>query len=472
MQVLSSFQKEALKKIQDSYDLKKSLAFLIMPAGSGKTFLSTHIFRTMYEKNSLEHMAYVTVSKSVDYQFKKVLNESSLYISDKVRSYTFIDLIDLIKNNKINKNEFQFLIFDAIDEFTLINKNAQEELKFIFDYFSGFKLGFSRTKLGKNNPIFKNMDKNIIFEYTFNQAVYDGNFTTLQKGIYEDLLENFENQISGIDIGTNWSSSLRESFKKEIDFLKDENKKYQKAFNLFTSGKINIAEIQEISHRKEQLNEFRRLLDNEAYFDKKIKDENGLETIWQKFFELNPWIFGFGLNFIFNTPLDGKRLEQIVEGYSIKGQGKRTDALLKSTGLIQTLCFGEIKTHRKNILKSVKTPYRPESWAISDELAGGIAQVQRTVQKSLYNITTELSIYDENGFKQNNSIYLYKPKSFLIIGSLNEFKNEIGNIHEEKFSSFELFRRSITDIEIITFDELYERADAIINKRWNKQENN
>lgn len=41
-------------------------------------------------------------------------------------------------------------------------------------------------------------------------------------------------------------------------------------------------------------------------------------------------------------------------------------------------------------------------------------------------------------------------------------------IHEEKFSSFELFPRSISDIEIINLDELYENANEIINKKRNK----
>ena len=71
---------------------------------------------------------------------------------------------------------------------------------------------------------------------------------------------------------------------------------------------------------------------------------------------------------------------------------------LKTTGIIQTLCFGEIKTHRKSILKEVKNPYRLDSWAISDELAGGIAQIQKTIQKSLKNIKLFVNqrVYDSS----------------------------------------------------------------------------
>ena len=140
--------------------------------------------------------------------------------------------------------------------------------------------------------------------------------------------------------------------------------------------------------------------------------------------------------------------------------------MLKTTGLISTLCFGEIKTHRKSILKILKTAYRPDSWAVSDEIAGGIAQIHKTVQKSLKNITNVFQTKDEHGYTSYDNIYMYRPKSFLIIGSLQEFKNDSGQVHEEKFASFELFRRSVKDIEIITFDELYERANAIVNKKW------
>ena len=48
------------------------------------------------------------------------------------------------------------------------------------------------------------------------------------------------------------------------------------------------------------------------------------------------------------------------------------------------------------------------------------------------------------------------------MGNLNEFITEFG-VNKEKYSSFELYRRSIKDIEIITFDELLERAKFIVN---------
>ncbi|GHH29788.1 DUF4263 domain-containing protein [Streptomyces lanatus] len=52
----------------------------------------------------------------------------------------------------------------------------------------------------------------------------------------------------------------------------------------------------------------------------------------------------------------------------------------------------------------------------------------------------------------------------LVIGSLNEFTDG-GAANPEKMTSFEQHRRSIQDVEVITFDELYERACFIVQDR-------
>ncbi len=64
-------------------------------------------------------------------------------------------------------------------------------------------------------------------------------------------------------------------------------------------------------------------------------------------------------------------------------------------------------------------------------------------------------------------IFLYQPKSYIVIGSLSEFKSDIG-VNEDKFSSFELFRQSQMNPDIITFDELYERAKYIVESTEEK----
>lgn len=227
---------------------------------------------------------------------------------------------------------------------------------------------------------------------------------------------------------------------------------------------VQAEDITELHRRKLALVDFEKLLTNDTYFDNRQKDlkENARpEDVWQDFVETNTWILGYGLNYVLNSPLEGQKLEQVVKGYDIATSGKRVDALLKSQGLVSSLSFGEIKTHRTSLLKKVADPYRPEAWQVSDEVTGAIAQLQRSVQKALYSLTERLEPKHSSGERTGERLYLYRPRSFLLIGSLSEFQGKV-DINEDKFSSFELFRRSLTTPEILTFDELFERAKHIV----------
>ncbi|HRH40751.1 MAG TPA: DUF4263 domain-containing protein [Pyrinomonadaceae bacterium] len=234
-------------------------------------------------------------------------------------------------------------------------------------------------------------------------------------------------------------------------------------FEELFKNEISISDITQLAYKRDQLKYFKKLLKDEKFFESEKADAEakGDEQVWQNFFEKNTWILGYGLDYIFNTPLEGKKLEQVVTGYNTFGAGKRVDALMKTRGIINSLCFCEIKTHNTQLLKKVKNCYRPEVWAISEELAGGVAQIQKTVQKSIKQIATKTQIKDDEGNLTGEEVFLYNPKSFLVIGSLKEFKGSLGT-NEDKFSSFEIFRQNVFNREIITFDELYERAKFII----------
>ena len=187
----------------------------------------------------------------------------------------------------------------------------------------------------------------------------------------------------------------------------------------------------------------------------------GKEAVWQRFFENNPWVFGYGLNYIFTTGLDSRALEQVTTGYNFTESGKRTDALLRTRGYISSLCFVEIKTHKTELLQP--KPYRAECWAASDELVGSVAQIQKTVQKAIKGLQARIEMMDDTGDPTGEMVFLYQPKAYVVIGSLSRFVTPNG-VNESKYSSFELFRRNIVNPEIITFDELYERAKYIVQR--------
>jgi len=224
---------------------------------------------------------------------------------------------------------------------------------------------------------------------------------------------------------------------------------------------ITLLDVLTIAQRKQQLQIFEQLLKDENYFQETQKEwgVRGPEAVWQTFFEKNPWIFGYGLRYVFTTGLDNGKLEQVTTGYTFNQSGKRVDALLKTQGYVNALCFVEIKTHKAPLLAS--TPYRAESWSISTELAGSIAQIQKTVKKAEQELRSRIDILGEQGDPTGEIVFAYTPKSFVVIGSLDQFSTATG-INEQRYGSFEIFRRSLGNPEIITFDELYERARFIV----------
>ena len=224
---------------------------------------------------------------------------------------------------------------------------------------------------------------------------------------------------------------------------------------------ITKSDVIAVGYRKRQLETFRQLLEDAAFFETlKARKQCTDESLWQQFFEKNPWIFGYGLSYIYLSSLDDKKLEQVVAGHHVEAHGKRIDALMKTKGVISSLCFIEIKTHKTPLLSS--RPYRVGCWAPSGELAGAVAQVQGTVAHATDTLRSKLALTDSDGFPTGEEAFNYSPKAYLIVGSLAEFVGEHG-VNHEQYRSLELFRRNTGSPELITFDELYERAKFIVH---------
>ncbi|URM93983.1 DUF4263 domain-containing protein [Actinomadura madurae] len=236
------------------------------------------------------------------------------------------------------------------------------------------------------------------------------------------------------------------------------------AVQLALGSSLTEQDIQLMSNRKAQLEIFDRLLHDSNYFEQERVRlaKRGREAVWQHFFESNPWIFGYGLNLIACEPLDDAKMERITTGANIfTGAGKRVDAILRTKGYVSSLAFCEIKTHETLLLE--KEPYRPQDvYQVSKEVSGGLSQVQKTVSKALSLLSRQLhDLYEDDGTPTGIRVSTIKPKQVLVVGNLAEFQTN-GAINPEKMASFELFRNSMQDVEIITFDELYERACFIV----------
>ena len=286
---------------------------------------------------------------------------------------------------------------------------------------------------------------------------------------------DFIHNILDLPLEDTASTKIDDNKLKEVIINKEQARKLLKdnepLLIEFIRNDITKSDIVTLGYRKKQIKNFEKFLSDLEFFEKtkSLYHVDSSEKLWQLFFEKNTWIFGYGLNYIFNKPLEDKKLEQYVAGFDFKTSGKRVDALLKTSGLINALCFVEIKTPDAPLIKDLKQPYRRECWQISDEVSGAISQIQRTVHKSLLNISTKTEIKDQSGNLTGEVVFLYQPKSYIVVGNLSEFIADKG-INEEKYSSFEMFRQNLKSPEIITFDELFERAKFIIRNTESQEQ--
>jgi len=279
-----------------------------------------------------------------------------------------------------------------------------------------------------------------------------------------DKLIEFLNNIHSVQLKTRGRIDLTDEKLRNLVVSNSQAKRLihenQEIFAEVLKSEITKEDIVAVGYRKKQLDVYEKLLIDDDYFSEiRRKYQTTVEGLWQRYFEKNPWVFGYGLGYIFLSSLDDRKLEQVVKGHSVDSYGKRVDALMKTKGIISNLCFIEIKTHATELLEN--KPYRSGCWAPSKELSGAIAQVQGTVASAVENLSGRINPSDKEGNPTGEEIYNYQPKSYLVIGSMNEFVTEHG-VNKDKLRSFELLRKNTTNPEIITFDELYERAKFIV----------
>ncbi|HAT9400688.1 Shedu immune nuclease family protein [Legionella pneumophila] len=190
--------------------------------------------------------------------------------------------------------------------------------------------------------------------------------------------------------------------------------------------------------RKDALDKFSDML------NKKYNEQE-----WQNFFEENTWIFGYGLNYqilkdVANQPNYG--------GQQVDRTGQNKGDFLKSTeGAIKFTVLVEIKRPDTELLQ--KKSYRNDVILPSEDLIGGVSQLRANAR------TWELESAQSNKNRdllESESIFTVQPKKILVIGNMKELDNRT------KHENFEQFRKGQADVEILTFDEVFERAKYIV----------
>lgn len=254
----------------------------------------------------------------------------------------------------------------------------------------------------------------------------------------------------------------------------DETKKKVKTFLLrkdgqqiieevLNNGIITSIDVVNIGYRKKQLEIFKKLLEDDYLSEYKkeiikniqIKDE----LAWQYFFNKNPWIFGYGLDYRFMGIL---QKEFSASGTEADGSGQVNGDFLIGDKKFTT--FVELKKPDTPLFKNSTT--RSGAWKLSTDLMEAKSQILE--QKASGQIKIEKdTIHDSDGkeIKQKS----YDSKVILIIGHWNQVTDDTDLTKQTKIKTLELFRRDSRNVEIITFDELFERAKFIVENKVNEE---
>lgn len=189
-------------------------------------------------------------------------------------------------------------------------------------------------------------------------------------------------------------------------------------------------------------------------FGAKLESVDWTEIDWQNFFETQNWVFGYGLDYRIMRLFDR---EMTVGAAGTDNREKPTVDFLMSFTDYTVLV--EIKRPDTPIFRTQRVG-RSGTWSFSSDFMDAVSQVLE--QKAEWLGAAKLNDhFDKSGMKRLEA-RTRDSKTVLVIGSSAEFMRS-GNEREAliKMDTFELFRRENRNLEIVTFDELYDRAKFI-----------
>jgi len=180
------------------------------------------------------------------------------------------------------------------------------------------------------------------------------------------------------------------------------------------------------------------------------------EPAWERFFNDNQWIFGYGLRYQF---LGLVQNQANYGGVSLTGRGTQRGEFLMSTEAWQRFTvLVEIKRPDSQIFatKSDERPYRSGVPGFEAGFVNAVSQVQ--VNARTWALQGSRREADQETLHAK-STYTIAPRSILVFGHTKQL------VDADHRNSFELFRSHLHRPEIISFDELFHRAKFIVEQR-------
>lgn len=176
------------------------------------------------------------------------------------------------------------------------------------------------------------------------------------------------------------------------------------------------------------------------------------ESDWEDFFFRNQWVFGYGLNYQF---LGIVQRQANYGGASYRRTGEQKgEFLMRTVGQERFTVLVEIKRPDTRLYEPGKF-YRNGVPSMSSNLIGAISQAQ--VNGRTWDIEGSRRDSDREALEIEHTNTI-TPLSIVVIGHTRELETKVMK------QAFEVFRRNLRNPDIITFDELYERAKYIVDR--------
>jgi len=212
-------------------------------------------------------------------------------------------------------------------------------------------------------------------------------------------------------------SSLTNTIKTITNNLKKINQNIDKETRSEIVKLYNTVEVK-------TLNDFITQYQESIYSNKK-------EAYWQNLFNENKFI----LKMLFPYPVISLKREHSIGGINI--ENKRILDFIGKNKFTNQACIIELK--KPNTKLVTDSTHRTNLYKISTEFTQSVNQVNDQIN----------TLYSSN---PNNDYKNYNIQAVLIIGTFESIKDD-----KNKHRTFELYRNSFKNIQIITFDEILEK---------------
>jgi hypothetical protein len=285
-------------------------------------------------------------------------------------------------------------------------------------------------------------------DFTFRSDEFEKLVSFAQRIEFLDMSNIERFQIEDLSVGAGPKTIIDASDKRVIQSIQSMSLDQRKSLLEGLQAALSIEEVNILLGRKQGL---------EVFETQMILNE-WREADWQKFFALQKWVFGYGLDYRIMRQFDR---EVTLGGGGTDNQNKPVvDYLMNFTDFTVLV---EIKLPETRIFRPRKAG-RAGTWEFTADFTGAVSQVLE--QRAEWQANANAGEHYNKSGDEKLLTRTKSPKAVLIIGSSREFV-DCENVRAANLmkDTFELFRQECRGIDILTFDEVLERARFITTNR-------